>query len=252
MNNTDERIPLLLIHGFPHDRTLWQHQVDDLKDIARPIAPDLRGFGDSGSPENTMTMTGHADDLKGFLDGMRVRRAVVCGLSMGGYVALAFLNKYPDSVEGLVLCNTRAGADAPEARKKRQALAKRVLAEGMDIVAEELFAPMMAGSSKQAHPERAAEVLRMMQRQRPAGVAASAQGMAMRPDRSPMLPHVHVPTLIITGEKDELIPVQESEAMRDAIPGSELVVIPGVGHLTNVEAPDIFNSALRRFLTTIR
>jgi 3-oxoadipate enol-lactonase len=252
MNPTDERIPLLLIHGFPHDRTLWQPQVDALKDVARPISPDLRGFGDSGAPDSTMTMTGHADDLKGFLDGMNVRKVVLCGLSMGGYVALAFLNKYPETVEGLVLCNTRATADAPEVRRKRQALAKRVLAEGMVAVAEELFAPMMAEASKAAHPDRAEAVLRMMRRQRPEGVAASAQGMAMRPDRTPMLPHVQVPTLIITGDKDELIPVQESEAMQDAIPGSQLVVIPGAGHLTNVEAPDAFNNALRHFLTTLR
>lgn len=252
MNNNDERIPLLLIHGFPHDRTLWQPQLDQLKDIARPIAPDLRGFGDSGSPEQTMTMTGHADDLKGFLDGMRVKRAVICGLSMGGYVALAFVNKYPDSVEGLVLCNTRATGDTPEARKKRQALAKRVMAEGMATIAEEMAGPMMAEGSKQAHPGRAASVLQMMQRQRPEGVAASALGMAMRPDRSPLLPHIQAPTLIITGEKDELIPPSESAAMHESIPGSELVVIPGAGHLTNLEAPEQFNSALRRFLTTLR
>lgn len=252
MTTNDERIPLLLIHGFPHDRTLWKGQQEALKDIARPIAPDLRGFGDAGNAPPTMTMTDHADDLKGLLDGMRVRKAVVCGLSMGGYVALAFLNKYPDTVEGLVLCNTRAGADTPEARKDRQALAKRVLAEGMADVGDELFVKMMAEPSKREHPQAAAAVLAMMKRQSAEGVAASANGMAVRPDRGPMLPHVAVPTLIITGGNDTLIDKRESEAMHDAVPGSELVVIPEAGHLTNIEAPDAFNSALRRFLSTLR
>lgn len=247
----DLRVPLLLIHGFPHDRALWRPQVEALRDIARPIAPDLRGFGDAGTAADTMTMTDFAADLKALLDSMRINKAVVCGLSMGGYVALAFLAKYPDMVQGLVLCNTRPGADSDEARKGRQATAKRALEEGVPAIAKDVFGKMISERTRSTRPDIASNVLTMMERQRPQGVASAARGMAARPDRTPMLPGITVPTLIITGSEDRLIPVSESEAMHAAIPGSELVVVPGAGHLPNLEDAETFNNVLRLFLLKV-
>lgn len=249
--STDLRVPLLLIHGFPHDRTLWRPQVEGLRDIARPIAPDLRGFGDAGTAPDTMTMADHAADLKALLDSMRIPRAVVCGLSMGGYIALAFLAKYPDMVQGLVLCNTRAGADSEEARKGRQATAKKALEEGTPAVAQDLFPKMIAERTRDTRPDIAEHVLTMMERQRAQGVASAARGMAARPDRTGMLPGITVPTLIVTGSEDALIPVSESEAMHKAVPGSELMVVPNVGHLSNMEDAEAFNAGLRLFLLKV-
>ncbi|MCB0765300.1 MAG: alpha/beta hydrolase [Flavobacteriales bacterium] len=245
------RTALLLIHGFPHDRALWKPQVEGLKDLVLPIAPDLRGFGDSGEVPDTMTMSDYASDLRTLLSTMKVDEVVLCGLSMGGYIALAFLSKYPELVRGLVLCNTRATADDAAARKKRQALARKVLADGTNAVTDDLIGPMLGERALRTRPDIVNGVKAMLDRQAPRAVAAAAKGMAMRQDRSGMLSGITVPTLIITGADDRAIPVAESEAMHKAIPGSELTVIRNVGHLSNLEDPATFNAHLRLFLISV-
>lgn len=242
-------IPLLLIHGFPHDRTLWQAQLHGLGDGIRVIAPDLRGFGGSADVPGTMTMDAYAADLEHLLEELGVTEAVVCGLSMGGYIALALLAAYPNVVRGLILCNTRAGADDEKGRAGRHAMALKARDEGVASIAEALAPKMMARTTAVAHPDRSLMVQEMMARQRAGAVIAALRGMATRADRTPLLAQINVPTLIITGSADEMIPPSESEAMAAAIPGSKLVVIPGVGHLSNVEAPDAFNAAVRDFIT---
>lgn len=244
--------PLLLIHGFPHDRALWAPQLAGLADAARVIAPDLRGFGawaDLDRP--VLTMEDHARDLCDLLDALRIEQAVIAGLSMGGYVALAFLAAFPERTRGLVLCSTRAGADTEDGRKGRQAMADRVLREGMAGPAEELAPKMLSAATRAARPGLIAHVRTMIARQRPAAVAAAALGMARRLDRRPMLPGIRVPTLVLTGDADEMIPDTESRAMAAAIPGSRLVVVPGVGHLVGLEAPEAFDRAVRSFLEPV-
>lgn len=241
-------IPLLLIHGFPHDHTLWQPQLDGLQDVARVIAPDLRGFGLVEDVPQVMTMDDHADDLKALLDQLDIRQAVIGGLSMGGYVALAFAARYPEALLGLVLANTRAVADNEQAREGRHATAQKALDEGMAPIAEGMLPKMIAKRSALAHPDLSMTVENMMARQPVEAVAAAARGMAVRPDRTPMLSELTVPVLVITGSADELIPPSESEAMAARIPDCELVVIPEVAHLSNLEDPEAFNSAVRKFL----
>jgi 3-oxoadipate enol-lactonase len=241
-------LPLLLIHGFPHDHTLWQPQLEGLKDVARVIAPDLRGFGSADPAPQTMTMDDYAADLKALLDSLGLQKAVICGLSMGGYIALAFLARYPEATPGLILCNTRAGADDEKAREGRHATARKAHDEGMAGIAEGMVPKMLAEATITARPELRSYIQSMMARQSPAAVSAALRGMALRPDRTPILPSIKVPTLIITGTADTLIPPSESETMAAAIPGSELVVIPYVAHLSNLEAPDAFNDAVRKFL----
>lgn len=240
--------PLLLIHGFPHDRTLWQAQLHGLGDGIRVIAPDLRGFGGSTDVPGTMTMDAYAADLEHLLEELGVTEAVICGLSMGGYVALALLAAYPNVVRGLILCNTRAGADDEKGRAGRHAMAMKARDEGVVSIAETLTPKMMANTTAVAHPDRCVMVQEMMVRQRAGAVIAALRGMATRADRTPMLAQITVPTLIITGSADDMIPPSESEAMAAAITGSKLVVIPGAGHLSNVEAPDAFNAAVREFI----
>jgi 3-oxoadipate enol-lactonase len=147
-------IPLLLIHGYPLDHTLWQPQVDGLADAnaARVIAPDLRGFGQSDAPEGTYTMETYADDLRALLDVLQVERAVVCGLSMGGYIALAFWRKYADRVRGLILVDTRAGADAPAARQARLDMAEQVKQQGSAPAANAMLSRLLAPSTHQSCP----------------------------------------------------------------------------------------------------
>lgn len=240
--------PLVLIHGFPHDHTLWKPQLEGLSDVARVIAPDLRGFGHTENVPHTVTMDDHAKDIKALLDRLGIERAVIGGLSMGGYVALAFAALFPRSLHGLLLCNTRAVADNEQARKARYVTAGRALSEGLNGIADEMAPKMIAERSAQLYPELTGRIHAMIARQPAQGTAASARGMAQRPDRIPMLPSIHAPTLIITGSADTLIPPSESEAMAARIPDSELVVIPDVGHLSNLEDAEAFNGAVRRFL----
>jgi len=245
-------MPLLLIHGFPLDRSLWRSQIEGLQSAARVIAPDLRGFGQSGNAPETMTMDEYAADLKALLDALNVKQAVVCGLSMGGYIALAFLAKYPGMLKGLILANTRAGADSEQAREARYANVQKAFDEGVSAVAEGMLPKMLTEATRANRDSLTAYVRSMMAHQPAKGVAAAQRGMAARPDRTSMLAAINIPTLIITGSADTLIPPSESEAMAKAIPGSKLVVVPDVAHLSNVENPDAFNAAVREFIGKLK
>jgi len=245
-------MPLLLIHGFPLDRSLWRSQIEGLQSAARVIAPDLRGFGQSGDAPETMTMDEYAADLKALLDALNVKQAVVCGLSMGGYIALAFLAKYPGMLKGLILANTRAGADSEQAREARYANAQKAFDEGVPAIAEGMLPKMLTEATRANRDSLTAYVRSMMAHQPAKGVAAAQRGMAARPDRTSMLAAINIPTLIITGSADTLIPPSESEAMAKAIPGSKLVVVPDVAHLSNVENPDAFNAAVREFIGKLK
>lgn len=243
---------LVLVHGFPHDRRLWRAQVDGLRSSARVITPDLPGFGERDEVAGTMTMDAYAADLKSLIDGLGIERVVIGGLSMGGYIALAFLARFQDAVSGLILCNTRASADSAEARIGRENMVKQVMEEGVEPVVDGMVPRMLAPATRSKNPELSASVRRMMGEQRAPGIIAALRGMAVRPDRTSMLPGIQVPTLIITGSADTLILPAESEAMARAIPSSSITVIPGVAHLSNVEAPQAFNTAVRTFLGTVR
>ncbi len=244
-------VPLLLIHGFPLDRTMWQPQLDGLQDVAHVIAPDLRGFGGSEDGASSMTMSDYAFELKALLDEMNIKQAVVCGLSMGGYIALAMLADHPDVVKGLILCNTRPTADDSKAVLGRHAMAHKAADEGMAGIAEVMLPKLLSDATHQERRELSSAVREMITRQRSGGVGAALRGMATRSDRSEMLEEITVPTLIITGSKDPMIPPSASEAMAAMITGSKLVVIPDVAHLSNLEAPDAFNNAIREFMLAL-
>lgn len=242
-------IPLVLIHGFPLDRTMWAPQVKGLRQVARCITPDLPGFGGTSDAVNVMTMEDHAVRLKALLSALLIEKAVICGFSMGGYVALAFLQKYPDSVQGLVLCSTRSGADGKEAQEKRKATAARVLeSDGMAALAPELAKGLLSDTTKKKDPSLLHQVEAMIRRQPPAGVAASSLGMGQRPDRTYLLKTIQVPTLLIAGTDDTLIKPQESRDMAAMIPGSTLVMIPDAGHMMNMEDPVTFNAAMGAYM----
>ena len=242
-------IPLLFVHGFPLDHTLWQPQLESLSDIAQVIAPDLRGFGQSDAPEGVYTMEAQADDLAALLDILHIERAVVCGLSMGGYIALAFWRRYASRVLGLLLVDTRAGADAPAARQARLDTAERVKQEGTAFVVEDMLPRLLAEVTRQSRPDVVEFARAMMLRQSPAGVVGALLGMAERPDSTPMLPTISVPTLAVFGAEDVITPAEtEGRSLAAAIPGAKLVVTPNAGHLSNLEQPEAFNATVHEFL----
>jgi 3-oxoadipate enol-lactonase len=244
-------IPLLLIHGFPLDRSLWAAQVRGLADVARVIVPDLRGFGESGMPAGAVTMDTYADDLRGLLDALSVKNAVVAGLSMGGYVTLAFYRRNPERVRGLVLSDTKAGPDSPEGKKGRDENAAVARAQGSGAVGEKMLPKMLTPKTATERTFISNAVRAMMARQPVNGVVGALEAMRDRPDSTPTLEGITVPTLVITGAEDALIPPKEAETMQAAIRGSRLVSIPGAAHLANFEAPDAFNHAVREFLKSM-
>lgn len=241
--------PLVLIHGFPLDRTLWHPQLAGLSDVARVIAVDLRGFGKSPEASGTVvTMEQHARDIKEMLDGLGIAEAVVCGLSMGGYVALAIAELFPEMLNGIILCNTRAVADGEAAQRMREITALKSLDGGIPELVPGMVEKLLSTRTLQSVPQLSRFVSNMLLEQPATAWATSSRGMAVRPDRTALLGKLHVPALVVTGSEDALMPPAESEAMATHIPHAELVVIPRVGHLSNLEAPDAFNGAVHEFL----
>jgi pimeloyl-ACP methyl ester carboxylesterase len=238
-------VPLLLIHGFPLDRTLWRTQIAGLSQIYRVIAPDLRGFGQSSETDGeAVSMDHYAADLKSLLDSVNVKQAVVGGISLGGYIALAFYAQYAERVKGLILANTRATPDSEAGWQARLTSAQRVAESGTGFLVESM-APKMLGPA--AKPEIEIAVRSMMLRQRPTGVMSALRGMAARPDRTALLRFATVPVLIVSGTQDVLIPPADSEAMHTLIPNSRLVIIPDAGHLSNLDKADAFNHVVREY-----
>lgn len=240
-------MPLLLLHGFPHDRTLWEAQLAAPPRAARMLALDLPGFGESASAE-VPSIEHWADWVAEALDALRVERAVVAGLSMGGYLAFALWRRHPQRVAGLVLADTRAGADTIEGQEKRVAMQSQVLKEGPAAIAQAML-PGMVGKTTRAERPRAVEYLdAMMRRASVAAIHDALEAMRTRRDSTPTLPTITVPTLVICGDEDVLTPVKESHAMHAAIPDAQLAVIPGAGHASCVEHPAAFNAVLSGWL----
>ncbi len=241
--------PVLLVHGFPFDHTMWDAQIGALSERYRVVAPDLRGFGQSGVTEGKVTMEQFADDLAALLEALEVEEPVVfCGLSMGGYVAWQFWRKYSQRVRGLILCDTRAVADAPEAAKGRLRTAERVLREGPGLLAEAMIPKVFAESTRKNNPSVVESVRRVILAARPQGIAAAARGMAERPDVTGMLGQIGCPTLVVVGELDVISPPDEMRSLAEAMPNARLVRIAGAGHLAPLENPGEANAAMSEFL----
>jgi 3-oxoadipate enol-lactonase len=231
---------LLLLHAFPLDARMWEAQLSAFSGVLPVIAPHLPGFGGTEPAGEVMTMGATADRVLAELDRAGVDRAMVCGLSMGGYVAFELWRRARHRFAGLVLANTRAEPDTEEAAAGRRGLAERLRREGNGFLVE---APPSLLS--QGAPEDLWAYVRRLIADQPAdAIAAASLGMAERPDSRPDLPGIDVPTLVITSADDTLIPSAVSAPMADAIPGATLLVIEGAGHVSNLEQPDTFSGAL--------
>jgi 3-oxoadipate enol-lactonase len=243
---------VVLLHGFPFNRSMWREQTEALSASYRVITPDLRGHGETTATDEPATMDEMARDVAALMDALDIRRAAVGGLSMGGYVTLAFYRRFPLRVRALVLADTRPQADTDEARRNREQQARKALKEGMNAIAEVMLPKALAPTTLREHPERVARVREMIKSTKPAGAAAALRGMAARVDQSDFLPSILAPTLILVGSEDELTPPRDAEFMRREIRGSRLVVIEGAAHLSNIENPVEFNRALKEFLDQLQ
>jgi len=246
-------LPVLLVHGFPLNHTMWDEQIEVLSSDYRVIAPDLRGFGRSGVTPGKVTMEQFADDLAALVDAMGVGEPVVyCGLSMGGYIGWQFWRKYAARLKALIVCDSRAVADTPEAAANRLVLADRVLGEGPGVVAESMMPRLLPASTAQSRPDVAQAIGRMMTGNDPQGIAAASRGMAERPDVTALLPRIRCPVLVLVGELDVISPPAEMRSIAAAIPGSRCVEIPGSGHMSPMEKPAQVNAAILEFLAGVR
>jgi pimeloyl-ACP methyl ester carboxylesterase len=217
--------------------------------VARVLAPDLRGHGMSEAGDQPVSMAVMADDCMGLLEAVGVQEpVVVCGLSMGGYVAFEFYRQFPEWVAGLILVSTRAGADTPAGRNARDKMIALAEEEGSTAIAAEILPKLMAPTSYNRNGELIDFVRDMMEGTSTDGMIGALEAMKDRPDSTSLLPQIDVPTLIIHGEDDQLIPVAEAEAMWQAIPAASLVIIPDAGHVPNLEQPDAFNEVVWDFL----
>ncbi|MEV8535581.1 alpha/beta fold hydrolase [Streptomyces sp. NPDC051211] len=245
-------LPVLMVHGHPFNRTLWHPQTAALTAAGyRVIAPDLRGYGESeGTPGKTL-LADFADDLAVLLDRLGIGRAVVCGVSMGGQIAMEMLLRHPARVRALVLSDTSPVPETEDGKKFRRELADRLIAEGMGPYAEEVIGKMLAPYNVTGMPAAAAHVDDMMRGTDPQGAAAALRGRAERPDYRPALAACEVPCLVLVGADDEYTPVAEAERLYELIPDARLAVIENAGHLPGVEQPEAFNRALLEFLPTV-
>ena len=248
-------LPVLLVHAFPLTGLMWNPQVEGLHRNFRLIIPDLRGFGESaaGAPvDRYSSMEQYADDLAALLPALGLEKVVLMGLSMGGYIAFAFYRKYAEKVLGLVLCDTRSEADTPEGRQNRYNLVEKVRQQGSLAAAEAMVPRLFAPDTYRVRPDLVAQVAGLIERNNPAGIIAAAGAMAERPDATPILARIKVPTLVMVGKDDQFMPVEGARKMAQAIPDWQLSVVPHAGHLSNLENAEFFNQAVETFLKGLK
>ena len=242
---------VLFLHAFPLDMTMWDAQVRALESSHRVVRFDARGFGGTPPGDGLLTMERIADDAVALLDHLGLSRAAVCGLSMGGYAALAFVRRHPARLKALVLADTRTAPDSVEGRRTRSAQAEKVRREGPVAIADAFLQKAVGETTRTERPEVVARVKEMILAASARGIVDALAGLAARADSAATLREVRVPALVVCGAEDALTPVADAEAMHRGIPGSTLQIIPRAGHLSALEDPSAFNAALARFLALV-
>jgi 3-oxoadipate enol-lactonase len=241
---------VVLIHGYPFNRSMWAEQVSALADSYRVVTLDLRGHGESESSTGASTMKLMAQDVATLMDELQIDRAVIGGLSMGGYVTLAFYQLFPGRVEKLLLADTRAQADTEEGKATRADQVQQIQAEGMTGIVNAMLPKLLSPETVSKQPEIVKRVRDMMMHTSPEGAIGALRGMAEREDQTERLTQINVPTLIVVGKEDPITPVADSQKMHEGIADSQLVVIENASHVSNIEQPEQFNRALKDFLSS--
>ncbi len=242
---------VLFIHGYPMDRSIWAQTMAAL-DGFRRIAPDLRGMGQSDAPDLGYSVETYARDLVALLDALGVDEVVLCGLSLGGYIAFEFLRRWRSRVRAVVLMDTRAEADTPEGKRARDLAAATAREGGAAAIAEQMIPKLMGPTTRGRAPETVAQVRAMIEAAPVSGIVGALGALRDRPDSTDDLPGLAgLPVLIVVGEEDEVTPPSGARAMAEAIPGARVVVIPGAGHVPPLERPAATTQALLEFLRAI-
>lgn len=244
--------PLVLLHGFPLDHSMWHHQIEAFALNYRVIAIDLRGFGRSSITPGAVAMEQYALDVDSLLAKLGVEENfVLCGLSMGGYIAFEYYRNFPQKPAGLILCDTRATPDSESARTQRIETAEKVLRDGPNDLADAMVEKLFSAETLKQRRDLVNDVRNVMLRTHPEGIAAALRGMAMRPDSTPLLAQITTPTLVLVGEHDAITPAAEMESMAAQINGARFEKIARAGHMAPLEQPQAVNAAIDRYLSAL-
>lgn len=240
---------VVLLHAFPLHAGMWRSQIEALEGRSRVVAPDLMGFGRSDAPEDpgAYSVEGWADSVAALLDHLGLGRVLLGGLSMGGYAAFSFVRRHRHRLAGLVLADTRPGPDTAAVAERRSSQQRQVGAEGTTELIEALLQGLLSEPTRRHRPE-VVEATRLLMDNPPAGFVGALDAMKRRPDSTPVLAGIDVPTAVVVGDQDGPSPPEVAREMHAAIPGSTLAVLPHAGHLSNLEAPDAFNQVLADLL----
>lgn len=250
-DDTGSGQPIVFLHAFPLNRTMWAQQETALSSQFRVITIDLRGHGESDAPLWHYTLDQAADDVRALLDHLSVAQALFVGLSMGGYILLAFYRKYADRVKGMVLADTKAQADTPEGKAGRFQMAQIAYKQGPSAIADIMIPKLLSPATIQTRPEIAQRVRTMIEGNQISGIAGDLMAMAERPDSAPLLKQIACPTQVIVGELDQATPPSDARLMVDQIPHARLATIPNAAHLANMEQPDMFSAIVGEFASSV-
>lgn len=245
------RIPVIFLHGFPFDKTMWHLQLDALQATYHLISLDIRGFGKSKDDTTPLSIDLFTDDLIAFMDQLSIEKAVLCGLSMGGYIALNAVNRFPDRFEALVLCDTQCIADTPEAKEKRYETIEDIKANGLTGFTDAFVKKVFCKESLKTKKKLVSQLKSVIASNQPQAVIQGLTAIAERAETCSILSKITIPTLIICGSDDAVTPLSKSEYMQLQIKGSVLQVIEHAGHVSNLEQPEAFNKHLNEFLKTV-
>lgn len=245
--------PVVLLHGYPLDHTMWQAQIDGLADACRVIAPDLRGFGESTIPaedaQEGVAMSDYAHDVAQLLDALAVSDPVIlCGFSMGGYILWQFVRLFANRVRAIVACDTRAIADSDEARQGRLQTAESVFITCVQLVVAGMLPKLLSPATLTGRPKIISQVEEIMSRSTPEAIAAALRGMAVRDDVTAEIPSLDVPALVIVGAEDGISTPDEMREIAEQLPQADLVIVPNAGHMTPCENPSAVTHAIRDFI----
>ncbi|MGB9734884.1 MAG: alpha/beta fold hydrolase [bacterium] len=245
-------VPVLFIHGFPLSADIWDEQINEIGAKTRVICPDLRGFGRTAFTDVSYSMELFASDLKSLIDTLNIKKIILAGLSMGGYIAFSFYKLFPSSVHAMVLLDTRAGSDTEEGKKNRVLLAQRARNGEKDRIADEWVEKLLAPETIKTKHHVVSKVREIILNTPSETIARVSLAMMERQDSTELLKDITCPTLVVVGEKDRLTPVEEARSMASRIKNAKLEVINNAGHLTSMEAPEQLNKVLLAFLSDLR
>ncbi len=239
--------PIVFLHAFPLNRTMWAPQVQGFKDQYRVITIDLRGHGESDAPMWRYTLGQFAEDIKGLLDHLAISKATFVGLSMGGYILFALYRNFPSLFHALVLADTRATADTPEAKATRFSMAQIAYKRGTSTIADLMLPKLLSPSSLENRQDIVEQLRQMISANHVSGIVGDLMAMEERRDSTSLLQNLEIPTLIVVGEEDMASPPDEVQSMAQHIPGAQFTIIPRAGHVSNLEQPETFNQTLKQF-----